>query len=250
MSKDMVFGIRAVIETIRAGKEIDKLMVQRELGTAGTLAELLQAAHEHRVPVQRVPKERLDRVTRKNHQGVVAFVSAVNYVQLHNVISDAYEQGQTPLILILDRITDVRNFGAIARTAECAGVHALVIPAKGAAQINADAVKTSSGALNFIPVCREENLARTITFLQESGLRVVACTEKADQTLYETDLSVPTAIVMGSEEDGVSNDIIRRADEMVRIPQAGRIESLNVSVAAGVIIYEAVRQRAASSVQR
>lgn len=246
----MVFGIRAVIETIRAGKEIDKLMVQRELGTAGTLAELLQAAHEHRVPVQRVPKERLDRVTRKNHQGVVAFVSAVNYVQLHNVISDAYEQGQTPLILILDRITDVRNFGAIARTAECAGVHALVIPAKGAAQINADAVKTSSGALNFIPVCREENLARTITFLQESGLRVVACTEKADQTLYETDLSVPTAIVMGSEEDGVSNDIIRRADEMVRIPQAGRIESLNVSVAAGVIIYEAVRQRAASSVQR
>ena len=239
----MVFGIRAVIETIRAGKEIDKLLVQRDLGTAGNLAELLQAAHEHRVPVQRVPKERLDYITRKNHQGVLAFVSAVNYVQLHNVISDAYERGQTPLILILDRVTDVRNFGAIARTAECAGVHALVIPAKGAAQINADAVKTSSGALNFIPVCREENLARTVTFLQESGLRVVACTEKAEKMLYEVDLSTPTAIVMGSEEDGVSNDLLRRTDEMVKIPQAGRIESLNVSVAAGVVIYEAVRQR-------
>lgn len=243
MNKDSVFGIHAVIETIRAGKEIDKLLVQRDLGAAGNLAELLQTAHEHNVPVQRVPKERLDRVTRKNHQGVIAFVSAVNYAKLHNVISDVYERGQTPLILILDRITDVRNFGAIARTAECAGVHALVIPTKGAAQINADAVKTSSGALNFIPVCREESLMRTVTFLQESGLQVVACTEKAENLLYETDLSGPTAIVMGSEEDGISNELIRKADVIARIPQIGQISSLNVSVAAGVMIYEVVRQR-------
>jgi 23S rRNA (guanosine2251-2'-O)-methyltransferase len=243
LNKDSVFGIHAVIETIRAGKEIDKLLVQRDLGAAGNLAELLQTAHEHNVPVQRVPKERLDRVTRKNHQGVIAFVSAVNYAKLHNVISDVYERGQTPLILILDRITDVRNFGAIARTAECAGVHALVIPTKGAAQINADAVKTSSGALNFIPVCREESLVRTVTFLQESGLQVVACTEKAENLLYKTDLSGPTAIVMGSEEDGISNELIRKADVIAKIPQIGQIASLNVSVAAGVMIYEVIRQR-------
>ena len=243
MNKDSVFGIHAVIETIRAGKEIDKLLVQRDLGAAGNLAELLQTAHEYRVPVSRVPKERLDRITRKNHQGVIAFVSAVNYAQLHNVVSNVYEQGQTPLILILDRVTDVRNFGAIARTAECAGVHAIVIPAKGAAQINADAVKTSSGALNFIPVCREESLVRAVTMLQESGLQVVACTEKAENMLYQADLAGPTAIIMGSEEDGISNELIRKADVIAKIPQIGQIASLNVSVAAGVMIYEVVRQR-------
>jgi len=243
LNKDLVFGIRPVIETIRAGKEIDKLLVQRDIGVAGNLAELLQAAQEHNVPVSRVPKERLDRVTRKNHQGVVAFVSAVNYAKLHNIISDVYERGQTPLILILDRVTDVRNFGAIARTAECAGVHALVIPTKGAAQINADAVKTSSGALNFIPVCRQENLTRTVTFLQESGLQVVACTEKAENPVYQANLTTPTAIIMGSEEDGISNELIRKADAIVKIPQIGQISSLNVSVAAGVMIYEVIRQR-------
>ncbi len=243
MNKDSVFGIHAVIETIRAGKEIDKLLVQRDLGAAGNLAELLQTAHEYRVPVSRVPKERLDRITRKNHQGVIAFVSAVNYAQLHNVVSNVYEQGQTPLILILDRVTDVRNFGAIARTAECAGVHAIVIPTKGAAQINADAVKTSSGALSFIPVCREESLIRAVTLLQESGLQVVACTEKAENMLYQADLAGPTAIILGSEEDGISNELIRKADVIARIPQIGQIASLNVSVAAGVMIYEVVRQR-------
>jgi hypothetical protein len=156
-----VFGVRAAIETIRAGKEIDRLLVQRELGSSNTMAELMQVAREANVPVQRVPTEKLDRITRKNHQGVIAFVSAIRYVSLHNVLSGVYEKGQTPLLLILDRVTDVRNFGAIARTAECAGVHAIVIPAKGAAQINADAVKTSSGALNFIPVCRENSLRET-----------------------------------------------------------------------------------------
>ncbi len=239
-----MFGVHAVIESIRAGKEIDKLLVQRDLGiAAGNLAELLQTAQTYNIPISKVPKEKLDRVTRKNHQGVVAFVSAVNYVKLHNVISDSYERGVTPLILVLDRITDVRNFGAIARTAECAGVHAIVIPAKGAAQINADAVKTSSGALNYIPVCREENLRQTLQFLQESGLQIIACTEKAEQMIYHADLTGPTAIVMGSEEDGISTDLIRRADVLVKIPQMGQIGSLNVSVAAGVVIYESVRQR-------
>ncbi len=242
-NKDLVFGIHSVIETIRAGNEIDKLFIQRELGNSSTVAELLQVAQEFNVPISRVPPEKLDRITRKNHQGAIAFISAIRYVSLHNVLSGIYEKGQTPLLLLLDRITDVRNFGAIARTAECAGVHAIVIPTKGAAQINADAVKTSSGALNFIPVCREENLVNTITYLRESGLQVVACTEKAEKNLHQVDFTVPTAIVMGSEEDGISNDLMRKADELVKIPMIGQIASLNVSVATGVIIYEAVRQR-------
>jgi 23S rRNA (guanosine2251-2'-O)-methyltransferase len=164
-------------------------------------------------------------------------------VSLHNVLSSVYEKGQTPLLLILDRVTDVRNFGAIARTAECAGVHAIVIPAKGAAQINADAVKTSSGALNFIPVCRENSLRETVTYLQESGVQVVACTEKAEKSIYQADYSAPTAIIMGSEEDGISDDLIRKADVLAKIPMTGNIASLNVSVAAGAVVFEVVRQR-------
>lgn len=242
-NKDVVFGIHSVMETIRAGNEIDKLLIQRELGNSPSIAELLQVAREYKVPISRVPHEKLDRITRKNHQGVIAFISAIRYVSLHNVLSGIYEKGETPLLLILDRITDVRNFGAIARTAECAGVHAIVIPLKGAAQINADAVKTSSGALNFIPVCREENLVATITYLRESGVQVVACTEKAEKYMHEVDFAAPTAVIMGSEEDGISNDLMRKADALVRIPMIGKIGSLNVSVAAGVVVYEAVRQR-------
>ena len=154
-----------------------------------------------------------------------------------------FEKGQIPLVLILDRITDVRNFGAIARTAECAGVHAIVIPARGAAQINADAMKTSSGALNFIPVCKEENLVQTIDYLQNSGLKVISCTEKTKTSIYSCDFTVPLAIILGSEEDGISDELIRKSDELAAIPQSGQVGSLNVSVATGVVIYEATRQR-------
>ncbi|MHA8063412.1 23S rRNA (guanosine(2251)-2'-O)-methyltransferase RlmB [Aquirufa aurantiipilula] len=238
-NKEFVFGIQSVLETLRAGKEIDRLLVQRELGCI----EILELAKEKGIQVQKVPIEKLNRITRKNHQGAIAFVSAIHYAKIDNVIADTFEKGQTPLILILDRITDVRNFGAIARTAECAGVHAIVIPSRGAAQINADAMKTSSGALNFLPVCREENLISTIEFLQNSGLKVVACTEKTKDSVYAKDFTEPTAIVLGSEEDGISDEIIRKADELAAIPQSGQVGSLNVSVAAGVIIYEALRQR-------
>ena len=193
--------------------------------------------------MQKVPLEKLNRITRKNHQGAIAFVSAIHYAKLENVIADTFEKGEIPFILILDRVTDVRNFGAIARTAECAGVHAIVLPSRGAAQINADAMKTSSGALNFIPVCKEDSLIQTIDFLQNSGLRVVACTEKAKSTIYEIDYKDPIAIIMGSEEDGITDEIIRKSDEIAKIPQAGQVGSLNVSVAAGVIIFETVRQR-------
>jgi 23S rRNA (guanosine2251-2'-O)-methyltransferase len=240
--KEVVFGIRAVIETVRAGKEVDKILVDRELNLK-TLGELYQETKGLNIPIQKVPAEKLNRITRKNHQGVICFISAINYASLENVIDKVFKQGKMPLILLLDRITDVRNFGAIARSAECAGVDAIVIPAKGAAQINADAIKTSAGALGFIPVCREENFKSTIEFLQYNGIRVVACTEKAEGLLYETDLTGPTAIIMGSEEDGISTDCIRKADVLAKIPMAGHIGSLNVSVAAGVILYEAIRQR-------
>jgi 23S rRNA (guanosine2251-2'-O)-methyltransferase len=236
---DIVFGIQSVLETLRAGKEIDKLLVQRELGNL----EVLEFARLRGVPVQKVPIEKLDRITRKNHQGVIAFVAAVSYAKLENVIADAFERGETPLLLLLDRVTDVRNFGAIARTAEAAGVHALVIPAKGAAQINADAMKTSSGALNFLPVCREPDLLQTVRDLQASGIQVVGCTEKVGKTIYEVDFTPPTALILGSEEDGISDDLLRMADELARIPLRGRVGSLNVSVANGVVVYEALRQR-------
>ncbi|RXK52474.1 23S rRNA (guanosine(2251)-2'-O)-methyltransferase RlmB [Aquirufa rosea] len=238
-NKEFVFGIQSVLETLRAGKEIDRLLVQRELGNI----EILELAKEKGIQVQKVPIEKLNRITRKNHQGAIAFVSAIHYAKLENIIADTFEKGETPLILILDRITDVRNFGAIARTAECAGIHAIVIPSRGAAQINADAMKTSSGALNFLPVCREENLVQTLEFLQNSGLKVIACTEKTKDSVYSKDFKEPAAIILGSEEDGISDELIRKADELASIPQAGQVGSLNVSVAAGVIIYEAVRQR-------
>ena len=235
----MVFGTQSVLETLRSGKEIDKLLIQRELGNN----ELVRLAEERGIPVSKVPTEKLDRITRKNHQGVICFISAIHYAPLHNVLSSVYEQGNLPLLLVLDRITDVRNFGAIARTAECAGAQAIVVPAKGAAEINSDAMKTSSGALNFLPVCREFSLTETVQYLQDSGIQVVACTEKAEQTIFDVDFTLPTALIMGSEEDGVSQELIRKVDQLAKIPMAGRIGSLNVSVATGIALYEAIRQR-------
>lgn len=238
-NKEMVFGVQSVLETLKSGKEIDKLFIQRELGNS----EIVKLAEDRNIPVSRVPMEKLDRLTRKNHQGAICFISAINYVSLHNVLSGVFEQGKEPLVLILDRITDVRNFGAIARTAECVGVQAIVVPTKGAAEISSDAMKTSSGALNFLPVAREANLSETLRYLQESGIQVVACTEKGEETIYDIDFSIPTAIIMGSEEDGVSNELIRKADHIAKIPMTGQIGSLNVSVATGVVLYEVIRQR-------
>jgi 23S rRNA (guanosine2251-2'-O)-methyltransferase len=240
--KDMIFGTRAIIEAINAGKEIDKLLVQRGLSNELT-KELLDLAAEYRLPVSKVPVEKLNRITRKNHQGAICYLSAVNYASLDNVIDQCYQKGEVPFLLILDRITDVRNFGAISRTAECSGIHAIVIPSKGSAQIGSDAMKTSAGALNFLPVCREENLKDTLRYLQDSGIQIVACTEKTEDTLYKADLTVPTALLLGSEEDGISPELLRMANVRAKIPIAGNIGSLNVSVAAGVVMYEAVRQR-------
>ena len=239
---EMVFGIRAVIEAIQADKEIDKILVKREL--QGDLSrELFEVLKGRDIPVQRVPAERLDRLTRKNHQGVIAFIPAITYERLENIIPFVYEQGKNPFIVLLDGVTDVRNFGAIARTCECAAVDAVIIPARGSASVNADAVKTSAGALHTLPVCREQNLRSTLQYLKDSGFRIVAATEKGDYDYTKADYTGPLCIIMGAEDTGVSYENLALCDEWVKIPMLGTIESLNVSVAAGILVYEAVKQR-------
>jgi len=240
--QQMIFGIRPVIEALKSGKEIEKLLIQTNLKSAAAF-ELKDLLKELEIPFQYVPVEKLNKLTFKNHQGVIGFLSLISYQPLEQVLPLVYESGKIPLILILDRITDVRNFGAIARTAECAGVNAIIIPSKGAAQINEDALKTSAGALSKINVCRIDQMKPTIEFLQQSGIQVVACTEKAAKDIYEINYAIPTAIIMGSEEDGISPELLKLADELVNIPLYGEIESLNVSVASGIILYEVIRQR-------
>lgn len=241
--KEMIFGTRAVIEALQAGKEIEKIMIRRDM--SNELSRSLYAALEGRVvPIQKVPQEKLNLLTSKNHQGVIAFISPVSFQLLEDIIPYLYETAKTPFIVVLDGVTDVRNFGAIARTCECAGVDAIVVPSRGGAAINADAIKTSAGALLNIPVCREENLFLALRFLSDSGLKLVAATEKAQKSYTAVDYKEPIAIVMGSEEEGIAPENLRLCNEQVRIPVMGNIESLNVSVAAGVLIYEAVRQRA------
>lgn len=238
----LVYGIRPVMEAILVGKEIDRIFITRN-SNGELMTELKKLLSEREIPWQEVPIEKIHRITRNNHQDVVCFISPVSYASLSNIIPCIFEKGETPFILVLDRITDVRNFGAIARTAECAGVHAIVIPYRGAAQVTADAIKTSAGALNNIPVCRENNFRDTFAFLRQSGLRLIAATEKGKQNYYNTDLKGPLAIIMGSEEDGVSEDVLRAADDLVMIPILGTISSLNVSVASGILLYEVIRQR-------
>ncbi|TFV93129.1 23S rRNA (guanosine(2251)-2'-O)-methyltransferase RlmB [Algoriphagus kandeliae] len=242
--KDFIFGTRAVLEAIHAAREIDKILVQKDANN-DLIKELLRESKQAGIPVVRVPEGKLNRITRKNHQGVIAHLSSISYASLDNVIDNCYAVGKSPLLLVLDQVTDVRNFGAIARTAECAGVDAIVIPEKGSAQINAEAVKTSAGALNFIPVARVKNLFFACRDLQKMGLSLVAITEKSEKEMYEADFSAPAALILGSEESGISPEILQIADDKVKIPMSGNIDSLNVSVSAGVAIYEAIRQRKA-----
>ncbi len=242
-SGTMIYGIHAVTEAIRAGKEIDKLFLQEGL-KSDLSAELRRITKENDVLYMMVPGAKLDRIAAgKNHQGCVAFISSITYFQIEELLPTIFEAGRTPLLLILDRITDVRNFGAIARSAECAGVDAIIIPSRGAAQVGADAIKTSAGALHAIPICRESNLKDTIDFLKASGLRIASCTEKGSTPHHKTELSGPLAIVMGSEEDGISSEYLKRSDVRVQIPMRGKISSLNVSVATGIILFEVLRQR-------
>ena len=240
--ENAIFGLRPIIEAIQAGKEIDTLFIQKGLKNE-LFQELWQLVRTHKVNYKHVPVEKLNRLTRKNHQGVFAFISPINFHKTDNVIQDVFEKGENPLFIILDRVTDVRNFGAIIRTAECSGVQAVIVPEKGSAAINGDALKTSAGALHNIPICREFNLKATIEYLKNCGLQIVGCTEKTDDMIYQPDFSVPTAIIMGSEKDGISPEYLKLCDLIAKIPINGTISSLNVSVSAGVILYEAVRQR-------
>lgn len=239
---EMIFGLRAVIEAIEAGNTLDKVFLKND--TTGDLArELLNLARERNIPVQRVPLEKLNRLTRKNHQGAVAFISPVPYLDVEDVVTNCFDSGEAPFVIVLDGITDTRNFGAIARTADCAGASAIVIPEKGSVSVTPEAIKTSAGALFHIPVCRCRNLLDTVRVLKASGLKIVAASEKAVINYTETGYSEPVAIVMGSEDVGISPQVLRECDDMVAIPMRGNISSLNVSVAAGIMFYEVVRQR-------
>ncbi|MBO8438652.1 MAG: 23S rRNA (guanosine(2251)-2'-O)-methyltransferase RlmB [Bacteroidetes bacterium] len=240
--EDMVFGIRAVIEAVEAGKEIDRVLLKRDF--SGELAgELFAVLKDNGIRPQRVPVEKLNAITRKNHQGVIAYISPVNYQPIEEIIASVYDRGETPFIVVLDHITDVRNFGAIARTAECAGVHAVVIPSRGSVTVTADAVKTSAGALLTLPVCRPKSLEDAVKYMKSCGLQIVTASEKASTNYTKADMTLPTAIIMGAEDKGVSATLSAISDVAVSMPQFGKIASLNVSVATGILLYEVVRQR-------
>jgi len=245
MNDDFIFGTRAVIEAVRAGRNIDKVLVRNGLSNE-LFGELYQSIKDFGIPFQYVPGEKLDRITRKNHQGVIALLSPVEFHQLEELLPAIYEKGEDPLLLILDQVTDVRNFGAIVRSCECAGVHGVIIPDKGSARIGEDAMKTSAGALNHVPVCRVASLISVVDYLRQSGVRLVASTEKSEKCYTATDMKAPLAIIVGSEESGISPALLRHADELARIPILGKIGSLNVSVAAALMVYEALRQREGS----
>lgn len=248
-STDYIFGIRAVIEAIESGKDIDKIFIRKDLSGGDLSDELFALIKAHRLVVQRVPIERLNKITRKNHQGVIAMLSAITYHSLGNLVSMLFEDGVLPFIVVLDGITDVRNFGAIARTCECAGVDAIVIPERGSVSVGADAVKTSAGALLHLPVCREHSTLSAVKYLKDSGYTVVGVSEKADINYTRADYSTPTALVMGAEDVGISDEVLRQCDTFVSIPMFGHIGSLNVSVAAGIVMYEVVRQRLEAGVE-
>ncbi|MEQ9007819.1 MAG: 23S rRNA (guanosine(2251)-2'-O)-methyltransferase RlmB [Ekhidna sp.] len=241
---DIIYGIRTVIEAVKSGQHLERVFIQKSL-KGDLYKELMLELHQTSTPISKVPSERIDKFTKKNHQGVVALISPVQYHTLEHLVPELYEKGRNPLILILDEITDIRNFGAIARTAECFGVDAIVIPSRGGAQINEDAVKTSAGAFNYLPVCREKNLLDAARYLKESGIQIVSCSEKTKKTLDQMDFTGPLAIIMGSEESGISSELLELSDEIAKVPMSGSIESLNVGVAAGMALYEVQRQRKA-----
>ncbi|HTO36055.1 MAG TPA: 23S rRNA (guanosine(2251)-2'-O)-methyltransferase RlmB [Flavobacterium sp.] len=240
--ENQIFGIRAVIEAIQAGKEIDKLFIQKE-AQGELMRELFKLVKDKQISYSYVPVEKLNRLTDKNHQGVVATVAPISFYELEELISQVFESGKTPLFLMLDQLSDARNFGAIIRTAECTGVNGIIIPKHGAAPVNGDTVKTSAGAVFNVPICKVGHLKDAVFYLQSSGVKVIAATEKTDNNLYDVSMTEPTAIIMGSEDRGINPSVLKIVDEKAKLPMFGSIGSLNVSVACGAFLYEAVRQR-------
>lgn len=242
IQEQQIYGIRAVIEAVNAGKTIDRVFLQK--GLQGTLyKELLATLQGAQIATQYVPIEKLNRMSKKNHQGVIATLSPVEYQDFEELVIGVTESGKVPLFLVLDHLQDVRNFGAIVRTAECTGVSGIIIPKRGSVSVTADAVKTSAGAVFRVPICKVDNLIDAVYYLQGSGIRVVAATEKTNNLLYSEDFSTPLAIVMGAEDVGISGGVLKVVDSRVKLPMAGEIGSLNVSVACAIFLYEAVRQR-------
>ncbi len=239
---ELICGTRPVIEALRGGLHVEKLLLRRDAG-GEAVREVKQLAQELGVPWQPVPSEKLDRLTRTEHQGVIAFISPVAMQDLDGLIAQLYQQGEDPFLVALDGVTDVRNIGAIARSAECFAAHGLVVPKTGTARLGSDAVKSSAGALLRKPVCRVDRLPAALESAQANGLRVVAVTEKADTLIEDCDLRGPVVLVLGAEDTGISPAILRKADALARIRMCGRIGSLNVGVAAGVALHEALRQR-------
>lgn len=229
-------------EAIKEGKLPDKVLIQKGL-SGENFRELFHTIRSKNIPFQMVPVEKLNRVTKSNHQGIVALLPVIDYIPVEKLVERISENKETALIIIIDKVTDIRNLGAIARSAECAGAHGIIIQSKGGAPINAEAIKTSAGALSRIPVCKENDLMETITFLKMCDINIVACTEKTSQSVYETDLRKPLAFIMGSEDKGISNYLLKMADQKASIPLKGETASLNVSVAAGIMLFEANRQR-------
>lgn len=243
MIKDnFIYGLNAVMEALKEEKDIDRVLIQKDLRSPH-LTELRKLLKQNKVASQMVPVQKLNQIAANKHQGIIASISPIEYQPLHEIVSAAYEKGESPLILMLDRVSDVGNFGAICRTAKCAGVHAIVIPVKGSAQINAESIKRSAGALLSIPIAKERDLAATAEELQESGLQIIACTEKSDDLMYRADFSQPSLIIMGSEENGINSHLLKLANQRVKIPMFTDLDSLNVSVSAGIILYEAIRQK-------
>jgi 23S rRNA (guanosine2251-2'-O)-methyltransferase len=241
-TKDFIFGLRPVIEAIESGQTIDKVLVKKGL-TGDLVKELYKAIADNNVPMQHVPVEKIEQITKKNHQGVLAFLSAVEFSDIDAIVSDVFSEGKNPFIVVLDQITDVRNLGSIIRSAECAGAHAVLVPTKGSARIGGDTVKTSAGALYHIPLCRTDSLPNQLKNLKRSGLQIICASEKTEEKYYNVDFTQPLVLVMGSEEFGITPDILRLGDSFARIPILGKVQSLNVSNAASVLMFEVVRQR-------
>jgi len=243
-NESTIYGLRAILEALQADTPIHKVYLQR--GLKGALFQELETAIRKKgIPLSYVPVEKLQKMTSQNHQGAVARISQVGYHPFEALAEEVLQNAEKPLFLLLDHITDVRNFGAILRTAECCGVHAVLVPKKGAAPLNDDAIKTSAGAAFRVPIAQVDHLLDALYYLQSAGVQTVAATEKTDQSVYDIDFRLPTAIVMGSEDRGISPSVLKATDHKARLPLLGTIGSLNVSVACGVFLYEAVRQRLA-----